>query len=55
MPPPDVPGGGGKPREWLWVRIRPWLERNFKRVLPERPPHARVRDAELNEPLNEPE
>jgi HEAT repeat protein len=25
MPWPDVEGGGGKPDEWKWSRIRPWL------------------------------
>ena len=39
MPAPDVEGGGGKPHEWKWSTLRPWLERTFKRPLPERFPH----------------
>ena len=31
LPDPDVPGGGGKKDEWLWTRIRPWLETEFKK------------------------
>lgn len=31
LPNPDVPGGGGKKAEWLWSRIRPWLETEFKK------------------------
>jgi hypothetical protein len=38
MPAPDVEGGGGKPHEWKWTTIRPWLENHFKRKLPERFP-----------------
>ena len=38
MPDPDVQGGGGKPHEWKWSTIRPWLERQFNRQLPERFP-----------------
>lgn len=33
MPKPDVEGGGGKPHEWSWSRIRPWLEVQFSRPL----------------------
>ncbi len=39
LPPPDIEGGGGKPDEWEWSEIRPWLERTFKRSLPEEYPH----------------
>ena len=36
LPEPDVNGGGkGKPNEWLWKNIRPWLEKKFDRPLPE--------------------
>jgi hypothetical protein len=35
LPDPDSPGGGGKPDEWLWERIRPWLEDEFGKRLPE--------------------
>jgi hypothetical protein len=34
MPRPKVPGGGGKPHEYAWSEMRPWLERTFKRPLP---------------------
>jgi hypothetical protein len=37
-PTPDVEGGGGKPHEWVWSKIRPWLEKQFNRQLPERFP-----------------
>jgi hypothetical protein len=43
-PTPDVEGGGGKPNEWAWNRLRPWLERVFGRKLPEHFPSCR-RDA----------
>lgn len=35
LPDPDIQGGGGKPNEWQWQRIRPWLETEFRRTLPE--------------------
>jgi hypothetical protein len=38
LPLPDIEGGGGKPDEWLWSKVRPWLEREFNRTLPERYP-----------------
>lgn len=38
MPAPDVEGGGGRPHEWKWTAIRPWLEKQFKRQIPERFP-----------------
>ena len=37
----DVEGGGGKPDEWLWSRVRPWLAEEFGRPLPERFPSLR--------------
>jgi hypothetical protein len=37
-PAADVEGGGGKPHEWIWSTIRPWLEKQFNRKLPERFP-----------------
>jgi hypothetical protein len=41
LPDPDVPGGGGKPDEWEWAKVRPWLEAEFTRRLPERYPSLR--------------
>jgi len=38
MPQPEVEGGGGKPHEWLWPTLQPWLEKTFGRKLPERFP-----------------
>jgi hypothetical protein len=42
LPPPDVEGGGGKAGMWDWSRIRPWLQAEVGRQLPEhfpeRPP-----------------
>jgi hypothetical protein len=40
MPKPDVKGGGGRPHEWRWNRIRPWLETMYTRLLPKRFPTA---------------
>jgi hypothetical protein len=40
MPLPAVEGGGGKKAEWLWNELRPWLEKEYGKVLPDRPPHA---------------
>jgi hypothetical protein len=46
LPDPDIEGGGGKQAEWLWATIRPWLERRFKRPLPEHfPPNVNLRRA----------
>jgi hypothetical protein len=36
MPKPDVEGGGGKPHQWIWTRIRPWLIQTYDCQLPER-------------------
>ncbi len=41
MPLPDVEGGRGKAAEWKWSAIRPWLEKEFKRQLPEHFPSER--------------
>lgn len=34
LPDPDISGGGGKPNEWLWASVRPWLEAEYGRKLP---------------------
>ena len=34
-PMPDVEGGGGKPHEWKWKTIKPWLEKKSNRQLPD--------------------
>jgi hypothetical protein len=31
LPEPDAAGGGGKKDEWLWSRVRPWLETEFNK------------------------
>lgn len=41
LPAPDIEGGGGKRDEWLWSKVRPWLEQEFARRLPERFPTFR--------------
>jgi hypothetical protein len=38
LPSPAVEGGGGKADEWIWSEVRPWLEQEFRRPLPERLP-----------------
>src|SRR5262249_45097952 len=38
-PAPDKEGGGGKWHKWKWPKIRPWLEQQFERSLPERFPN----------------
>ncbi len=43
MPLPRVEGGGGKPAEWAWSELRPWLEKEFGRPLPEKFPADRFR------------
>lgn len=40
MPPPDIEGGGGKKHEWIYGKLRPWLENEYGKKLPPRPPHA---------------
>ena len=47
-PQPDVKGGGGKPNEWRWSTIRPWLEQEFGRKLPKIIP-AGTPDAQLRQ------
>jgi hypothetical protein len=42
---PDAEGGGGKPDEWIWSKVRPWLETEYGRKLPEQFPHSRFVDA----------
>lgn len=36
MPEPDVEGGAGSPHQWRWSKLRPWLQEQFGRKLPER-------------------
>jgi hypothetical protein len=48
LPSPDVKGGGGKPDEWLWERVRPWLEREFGRKLPGQFPGDRFHDGQAD-------
>jgi hypothetical protein len=43
MPLPRVDGGGGRPDEWAWSELRPWLEEKFRRTLPERFPADQFR------------
>jgi hypothetical protein len=43
MPHPRVEGGGGKPDEWAWSELRPWLEKEFGRKLPHQFPADRSR------------
>lgn len=40
MPSPDVEGGGGKKHEWVYLKLKPWLEKTYGRILPDRPPHT---------------
>jgi hypothetical protein len=37
FPPPDVKGTGGKPDEWVYSKVRAWLESESNRKLPPRP------------------
>jgi hypothetical protein len=39
MPPPRVRGRRGQPDEWAWSELRPWLELQFHRILPEQFPY----------------
>ena len=41
FPAPRVKGGDGKPDEWAWSELRPWLAETFKKDLPERFPTDR--------------
>jgi hypothetical protein len=42
LPAPAVRGGHGKPSEYLWSVMRPWLEATFGRQLPEDYPSLRT-------------
>ena len=44
LPFADVEGAGGTTAEWLYAKIRPWLEAEFKKFLPERLPDNLRRD-----------
>ena len=44
LPFADVEGAGGTTAEWLYAKIRPWLEDEFKKLLPERLPDNLRRD-----------
>jgi hypothetical protein len=35
MPKPVIQGAKGRPNEYLWSRMRPWLEKTFNRQIPE--------------------
>jgi hypothetical protein len=48
MPEPDVEGTGGKPHEWLWTHLRPWLEATFGKSLPESLPSRASRPADTD-------
>jgi hypothetical protein len=41
LPAPDIRGSGGRPHEWKWNRIRPWLESEYKRSLPQTLPRLK--------------
>lgn len=43
FPRPKVLGGGGKPHEYAWGEMRPFLEQEYKRSLPEQFPFLRFR------------
>ena len=43
LPEPAIRGGGGKPSEWIWSELRPWLEETFDRRLPVRLPDGPFR------------
>jgi hypothetical protein len=40
-PSPDAEGGGRRAHEWRWSVLRPWLEKTYRKKLPERFPAAR--------------
>jgi hypothetical protein len=40
MPQPSIRGGGGKKNEWNYQELKPWLEKEYRRRLPSRPPHS---------------
>jgi hypothetical protein len=39
FPLPAVQGSGGKKSEWRYAELKIWLEKEFDRKLPDRPPH----------------
>jgi len=43
MPLPKVDRGRGRPAEWSWLEVRPWLETTFRRKLPKQFPADRLR------------
>ena len=43
MPAPRISDGGGKPDEWEWSELRPWLEKYSSRTLPKRFPADQFR------------
>ncbi len=43
FPRPEVLGGGSKPHEYAWSEMRPFLEKEYKRSLPETFPAQRFR------------
>jgi hypothetical protein len=43
MPVPRISDGGGKPDEWAWSELRPWLEKYSGRTLPSRFPADQFR------------
>ncbi len=44
IPEPDIPGGGGRAHRWRWSALRPALEEQVGRRLPQRFPSGRVTD-----------
>lgn len=40
MPLPAVQGVGGKKSEWDYATLKPWLEKEFSKLLPPHPPHV---------------
>lgn len=43
MPLPAVQGAGGRKSEWNYAELRPWLEQEYGKKLPDRPPHVSAR------------
>jgi hypothetical protein len=41
LPAPDTRGVGGHANEWVWATLRPWLEREYCKPLPEHFPGLR--------------
>jgi predicted DNA-binding transcriptional regulator AlpA len=40
MPLPSIQGIGGRKSEWRYSELKPWLETEYDRKLPDRPPHV---------------